>query len=58
LIKNVSRLLPTYQIRLLTFLARERGKKVVISLPKSATLDDALKAFLRENRNTISIDRT
>jgi hypothetical protein len=57
LIKNVSRLLPTYQIRLLTFLATEKGRKVVIKVPKHAELDEALRDFVAQNRKTLRVEK-
>jgi hypothetical protein len=57
LIKYVSLLRLTYQIRLLTFLAHERGKKLVISLPRYATLDDSLAGFVKQHRKTIRVER-
>lgn len=57
LLKNVSRLLPTYQIRLLTFLAHERGKKLVIRVPRQAELDPSLRDFAKENKRTLAIEK-
>ena len=49
LIKNVSLLRLTYQIRLLTFLAAERGSRLVIVVPKAGRLSPDLREFVRAN---------
>lgn len=56
LIKNVSLLRLTYQIRLLTFLAAERGSHLVIVVPKSGRLSPDLRDFVRAN-STVRIER-
>lgn len=57
LFKNVSKLRLTYQIRLLTFLATERGARVVIWIPKSALLSNDLRDFIKENSKVLAIKR-
>lgn len=49
LIKKVSQLRLTYQIRLLTFLAAERGSRLVIVMPKSSRLSPDLREFVNEH---------
>lgn len=44
LIKNVSVLRATYQIRLLAYLAAGRGKRLVLKVPRSCRFDPALAA--------------
>jgi hypothetical protein len=43
LIKNVSLLRPTYQIKLLAFKAHETGKRLVLTIPKRCRIDPTLK---------------
>jgi hypothetical protein len=57
LFKNVSELRLTYQIRLLTFLAGERGSRLVIQVPKSARLSRDLRGFVKENSAVLKIER-
>ena len=57
LLKNVSELRLTYQIQLLTFLAAERGSRLVIRVPKSARLSRHLRGFVRENSAVLKIER-
>lgn len=57
LIKNVSELRLTYQIRLLTFLAAERRSRLVIRIPKSAQLSRDLRAFVKEHSAVLKIER-
>jgi hypothetical protein len=56
LIKNVSTLRATYQIRLLAFKAAETGKKLVIKVPKRCRVDGTLKDLVAETR-TIRIEK-
>jgi hypothetical protein len=46
LIKRVSTLRATYQVRLLTFLAAGRGKKLVLRVPSACQFDPALEELL------------
>jgi hypothetical protein len=57
LFKNVSVLRLTYQIRLLTFLAGERGSRLVIRVPKATRLSEDLRRFTKENRASVKIER-
>lgn len=55
LIKNVSSLRPTYQIRLLLYRATQEGVKLVIEVPKSCKISTSLKALIKSNLRNISI---
>jgi hypothetical protein len=57
LIKNVSKLRLTYQVRLLTFLASDAGACLRIRLPESALISPDLRRFLRDHRETVSVER-
>ncbi len=46
LVKNVAMLRATYQIRLLAFLAAERGRQLVLQVPAACRFDAALAALL------------
>lgn len=58
LIKKVSLLRATYQVRLLLFRAQQEGKKLVLALPKSAKLSRGLSQLKREHRGTLVVERT
>lgn len=58
LIKNVSRLRLTYQIRLLTYAAQTRKMKLIIRLPRAASVDASLERFLVRFSSLIQIERT
>jgi hypothetical protein len=47
LIKNVSRLHATYQVRLLAFAARERGKRLVLVVPRACQFEPELAELIR-----------
>lgn len=49
LIKSVSSLRATYQIRLLTFKAVTEGKQLVICVPERCRFEDDLAKLIREN---------
>jgi hypothetical protein len=57
LFKNVSELRLTYQIRLLTFLAAERGSRLVVRVPKSTRLSRDLRGFVTENSAVLKVER-
>lgn len=57
LIKLVSHLKLTYQIRVLAFIAETRNKKLVIQLPKNATMHNSLRDFISQTAPTIKIER-
>jgi hypothetical protein len=58
LIKRCSELRATYQIKLLTYLAHQKQKKLVIELPKSAKIHKSLKEFRKQFSKLIKIERT
>jgi hypothetical protein len=55
LLKNVSTLRATYQVRMLTFLAMEKGKKLEILVPKHFKAHPSLRDYMKENRKLIKI---
>lgn len=57
LIKNVSELRLTYQIRLLTFMAAEQRARLIIRVPKSARLSRDLRSFVKESSGVLKIER-
>lgn len=57
LIKNVSLLRATYQVRLLAFRAVEARKKLVIRIPESCKLAPSLSALRREIPAVVVIER-
>jgi hypothetical protein len=57
LIKNVSELRATYQIRLLLYRAVQEGMKLVVDVPKSCELSDPLKGLVKEYRRNLEVTR-
>jgi len=57
LLKNVSRLRLTYQIRLLTFAAMEARARLVVRVPKMCRLSSHLREFVKENKKILTIER-
>jgi hypothetical protein len=57
LTKNLSELRLTYQIRLLTFLAGERGVRLIVRLPKSSRISRDLRTFVKENSTVVKIEK-
>ncbi len=53
LIKKVSLLRATYQIRLLAFKAEQTRKKLVLKVPKTCQFDASLKALVKLTGNLI-----
>ena len=53
LIKNVSVLRATYQIRLLAFAAVESRKKLILKVPKSCQFHTTLKDLIKTSGTTI-----
>lgn len=58
LIKAVSHLHLTYQIRMLAYIAKTRNKKLVLRLPKAAKVDSSLRYFIRDLSGLVKIERT
>lgn len=57
LLKYVSSLRLTYQIQLLTFLAKESGRKLVIRVPSHCVIHSTLKTFKKEHTKIIKIEK-
>ncbi|UCD58263.1 MAG: hypothetical protein JSV16_03885 [Candidatus Hydrogenedentota bacterium] len=57
LIKNVSVLHATYQVRLLAFAAMQKGKKLVLRIPRNCTLGPSLKRLRKEHPKLIEVER-
>ena len=57
LLKNVSKMRLTYQVRLLTFRASESKKKVIIQVPKQCKIHASLRDFVQEFPKAIRIER-
>jgi hypothetical protein len=57
LIKHVSSLRLTYQIRLLTYAASRSGGKLTLVLPLVTTLHPTLQEFLQTHRDLIQVQR-
>jgi hypothetical protein len=56
LLKNVSALRLTYQIRLLTFRAVETGRKLIIEVPKESSIHPDLRDFLKDYPKNVRIE--
>ena len=57
LIKKVSEMRLTYQIRVLTYAAKTTGRKLVIQLPPEAKVHTTLRDFVREHADIVKIER-
>ena len=57
LIKNVTRLRLTYQLRLATFMASQTGTRLHVRVPQGCQLSPPLEDFIRLNRGAVSIER-
>lgn len=57
LLKNVSTLRLTYQIRLLTFRAIESGRKFIIRVPDRCKLHPTLRDFQKEHSKVVRIEK-
>ncbi len=57
LIKIVSEMRATYQVRLLTYFALQRKKQLIIEVPKHCKIHKSLREFQREFSNLIKIKR-
>jgi hypothetical protein len=53
LIKNVSTLRATYQIRLLAFNAVENGTKLVLRVPTKCEFDNSLKELIKVCKKSV-----
>lgn len=57
LLKHVRSLRLTYQIRLLTFGASQAGARLTIRVPRACKLSGDLRAFLREHKSLVRLER-
>ena len=57
LLKKVSVMRATYQVRLLAFIASQKGKKLVIRMPKGAKIHSSLRDLRNATGNLIKIER-
>jgi hypothetical protein len=58
LIKSVSEMRLTYQIRVLAYLANSQSNKLIIQLPKHAKAHASLHDFARSSNGLVKIERT
>ncbi|MFM1976770.1 MAG: hypothetical protein RL145_1616 [Pseudomonadota bacterium] len=58
LIKNVSELRATYQIRLLLYRAMQERTKLVLDIPKSCKFSKPLMALVKEHRRHLEVTRS
>ena len=58
LFKYVSTLRATYQMRLLTYLASEAGKKLIVDVPQHFKPHPSLSRLMKEFPKTIQIEKT
>jgi hypothetical protein len=56
-VKNVSTMRATYQIRLLAFKAVKTGKKLVITVPKGCQVDRTLRTLAKELSKNVRVER-
>jgi hypothetical protein len=57
LLKNVSSMRLTYQIRLLAFRAAESGRRLVIRVPSNCSINPSLRDFQKEHSMVVRIER-
>lgn len=57
LVKAASPVRLTYQIRLLTFLAAERGARLVIKVPEASGVSGDLRAFVKANSRILKVEK-
>jgi hypothetical protein len=57
LIKRVSQMRATYQVRLLAFMASQRGKTLVIEVPDDCVIHDSLHDLIERVPDTVRIVR-
>jgi len=53
LIKNVSKLRATYQIRLLAFRALEKKQQLVLRVPSACVFDDSLNDLIKKSGRAV-----
>ena len=57
LLKNVSTMRLTYQVRLLTFRASESNKRLVVRVPKHCKVHPSLWAFVKELPKAVQVEK-
>lgn len=57
LLKFVSELHLTYQIRLLTFAAGQEGARLTIRVPKACRLSRPLRDFVKDNKARVRVEK-
>ena len=57
LLKNVSLLRLTYQIRVLAFRAKDTGRKLVIRVPANCKVHPSLRDFQKEHSKFVRIEK-
>lgn len=57
LLKKVSILHATYQVRLLAFRAQQEGKRLVIRVPSHFKAGPSLRALIKELKKTVRIEK-
>jgi hypothetical protein len=57
LLKNVTSLRATYQIRLLTYRAVEEQMRLVIRVPKACKIHESLRTLAEDNSRYLKIER-
>jgi hypothetical protein len=57
LLKNVTHLRLTYQIRLLTSMAQQTGGRLNIRVPEGTEISSDLRSFLQANRRHARLER-
>ena len=57
LIKKVTEMRLTYQVKMLTYSAQRSGKVCVIRLPQRAVLNESLKEFVQNSNGLLKIER-
>jgi hypothetical protein len=57
LIKNVSEMRLTYQIKLLAHMAKSCGKKLLITIPVSADVHSSLQDYVGDSGGAIEVKR-
>lgn len=58
LIKKVTEMRATYQVRLLAYRASQEGKKLVIDVPRECKVHGTLRALAKQLPRTIKITRS
>jgi hypothetical protein len=57
IVKKVTRMRLTYQIRLLTFLAEEQRGRLVVRVPRGCALSPDLRTFVKRHASVLRIEK-